>query len=240
MEFDQLPDHLVAEDPVPQQEVSGHILHQLHRSSRESDEYDRRPVKSVTLAHLKRLSQKGLQGKVVEYMRRYKTQIDLTESDSYSHHDPCLAWRAGKAHKLDYICVVGNKLGLHAALTNGNVDIGYQFTLFPKPNKPFSGKYAQLGFDQTSSLLYIGSRPGEEVFVSMAPIETLALDFNSPPPIGSCKGSTTVLKENHSRILINYIVFCLSKVPQECVYLTSPYGVPLLPEKMSWDFTNAL
>lgn len=210
------------------------------RSSAESDNYDIREAKDLTINRLKHLFDSGLYNNVIQYMRNFKTRIVLTPDDVYDHRSPNLAWKAGTTHKLDYICAIGNKIGLHAALTNAPVNAGYEFELKPRPSKQFSGKYAQLGFDQVSSLLYIGSRPGEEVFLCMAPTETLSPLFDSPPSIGLCTGPTN-LSPKHARILIIFLSHCLSLMPDaKGVYCINPYSIKMPPEPMDWDFTSAL
>jgi len=208
-DLDDIPEHLAAEDSIPQEEVSNSILHEIMRSSAESDNYDIREPKDLTLSHLKSLYEKNLHSHVIQIMRKYRARVKLTGEDMYSHQDPNVAWKAGSAHKLDYICALGNTLGIHAALTNTRVNDEYEFILHPKPAKQFSGKYAQLGFDQAASLLYIGSRPGEEVYLCMVPTDTLLPSFDTPPPVGLCTGSTT-LSPDHARILTIFICYCLS------------------------------
>lgn len=240
VDLDDVPVYFAAEDCISQEEVSSGILQELMRSSAESDNYDSRAGKDLTLAHLKTIYNQNLYTTVVQYMRKYKSRIVLTPDDLYSHRDPMVAWRAGYAHKLDYICAVGDRLGLHAALTDSGVNVEYEFTLSPKPHRKFGGKYAQLGFDQSGSVMYLGSRPGEEVYICMAPEEVLSPDFSSPPPVGLCSDSP-LLTPFHARVMIVYIAFCLSQMSDvTSAYCLNPYSVPMPPHPMQWDFTSAL
>jgi hypothetical protein len=239
--LDDLPVHLTNDDSIPQDEISNGVLQEIFRSSAESDSYDGREPKDLSLSHLRALYERGLHTNVIQYMRNFKARIVLSPEDYYDHRDPHIAWKAGSSHKLDYICAVGNKLGIHAALTNVEINVNYVFELLPKPQKHFNGKYAQLGFDQASSLLHIGSRPGEEVFICMAPSETLMPSFESPPPPGFCTGPTT-LNPKHARILMIFISYCLSHMADiTSVYCMHPYDIPMPPEPINWDLTtNAL
>lgn len=238
--MDDIAPHLIADDFISQNEVSEGILYDLMRSPAESDDYDSRDPKDLTLSRLKSLYQQKLYTNVVQYMRNFKTRVILTDDDKYDHRNPNIAWNFGSGHKLDYICTVGNKLGLDAALTGERVNPQFIFELLPRPHKLFSGKYAQVGFDQASSLLYIGSRPNEDIFVCMAPIETLDPHFNNPPPTGFCTGPTT-FSPTHARIMIIFLAYCLSLMSDAtAVVCLQPYSVAMPPEPMDWHWTSAL
>jgi hypothetical protein len=214
----------------------------IYRSSAEQDSYDQRATKELTLDTLRVVYEQQLHLNATQYLRNYKAHITITDEDAYPHNDPHLVWNAGAAHRLDYICAIGDKLGLHATLTGADVNLDYVFELCPHPHKQFSGKYAQLGADQASAFLHIGNRPGEEVYLYMSPREVLGLppSSNDLPEPGFCTG-TTVLQPNHARIVSAFLAYCLGvMVDVTSVYCHDPYSIPMTPEPMSWTFTNAL
>jgi len=173
-------------------------------------------------------------------MRDFKCRVVISEDDYFPHSDPHLAWNAAAAHRLDYICAVGSVLGVHASLTNDVINGQYEFQLLPRPYKKFSGKYAQLGSDQAGALIHIGTRPGEEVYLFMAPSETLDPSFNTNSRPGLCSGPTT-MQEKHARVIIAFIASCLADMVEvTSVWCESPYDIPMPPRPMTWTFTSAL
>ena len=169
-----------------------------------------------------------------------RTRIHLEDRDQFLQNNPRTIWNANSDRRLDYMCTMGNKLGLHAALTNRLSDMEYEFKLEIKPKLAFAGKYAQLGADQKDSLLRIGSRPGEDVYLFMCPTAVLDdPDYQSTEP-GECTGKTQ-MDLKHSRILIAFIAHCLSFMRDvTSVHCMNPYEINLPPHQMDWSFTNAL
>jgi len=240
VDIDELPIYLTTEDPVDQAEISQSLAQDLMRGEGEGDSYDSREGKDLTISFLKQCYDRNDYKTPINIMRHFKPRLILKQEDVFDHTDPSVAWRAGSSHRLDYICTVGNSIGLHAALSGTDTNLEYRFELVPRPRKIFHGKYAQLGSDQSAALLYIGSKSNEDIYLFMAPIESLESNFVPCTPAGSCTG-TTVMETCHSRILIVYLAYCLSLMKETtAVYCLNPYDVQMPPYPMSWSFTSAL
>lgn len=207
----------------------------------DKDTYDQRTVKELTLDVLRNDYVNSNWVNSFQYMRNFQPRIVLTDDDLFRHTDPRVVWNAGSAYRLDYICAIGRGIGLHAALRSIECNIEYNFDLCPRPYKKFSGKYAQLGADQANSLLHIGSRPGEEVYIFMCPRDALNIPPSSDdlPPPGHCTGET-LLSPFHARVVSAYLAHCLSKVPGLNIYCDDADSIPMPPDPASWYFTNAL
>jgi len=167
-----------------------------------------------------------------------KTRIIVEDEDQYLHEDPRTIWNSSADKRLDYFFGMGNRLGLDAALSDRRLDMEYAFHLDVKPHLSFKGKYAQLGSDQAESLIRIGSRNGEDIFLYMCPKTVLTDPTLVLPPIGHCTGPTT-LRTHHARIIMTYIAYTLSLMRDErSVYCNDPYEINMPPDAMSWQFTN--
>jgi hypothetical protein len=239
--LDEIPIELQVVDCYSQQEVHSGMAQSAYRSTMEQDTYELRDEKVLTLGMLR--TDYGLNYiNAFQYMRNFRARIALTDNDVYNHSDRLLVWNAGASYRLDYLCVVGGEIGLHAALSNSAVNLNYTFQLCPHPGKHFSGKYAQLGADQVGSMLHVGSCGPEEVFLYMCPSEVLNLPPGSPdiPPAGCCTGPT-VLSPKHARVMTAFLAHCLSRMADvTTTFCVAPYEIPMPPQGMSWDFSNAL
>jgi hypothetical protein len=238
--LEEISEFLANTDEITQEEIYSSITRSVLRSTAEQDNYDQRERKVLTMNELKSDFERNLHMNAVLRMRRYRLELKLREEDYYSLTDSTIAWNATAARRLDYICAVGNQLGLHAALSSRSVNTEYEFVLAPRPQTAFYGKYAQLGADQKESLLKLGQRPGEDIFLYMAPTEVLDPSFKDLPAPGFATGSTRLSTRN-ARIILAFIASCLAEMSDvTSVYCTNEYLVPLPPQKMSWHFTSAL
>jgi len=240
--LEDLPDHLASEGSFTQEMLTNLLFQRFLRSSRERDSYEERQELNLTFSNLlEQAKEEDLDfGQTMfKYMLRYKVSIRLTDKDCYRLEDPLLHWDSRSSHRLDYICAVGNKLGLHAALMNRESGYGYEFRMNPNPRKTFRGKFAQLGFDQKGSLLYLGRRPGEEVYICMAPKATLSPEFVHPPPIGCCSGPSQ-LAPAHANVLRMFILHCLKQTGRSVYTTRDPFQL-LNEETIEWaQISNVL
>lgn len=231
--------HFQSKDGVSQSEIGEAIHSNSITSILERDIYEGRELKHITLGQLKT----QFEGEHIESansnLLRARTRIILQDEDQYPPEDPLTLWNSCADRRLDYICTMGDRCGLDAALSKRAGDMGYEFMLCIQPHLSFAGKYAQLGADQKESLLKIGSRPGEEVYIYMCPNEVLEDPEVRVPKPGHSSGPTRMLQK-HARILMAFIAHCLSKMRDEtAVYCNEEYGIPLPPQPMNWSFTNA-
>jgi hypothetical protein len=238
----------VSSEMFSSQSFTQHAIHSaigrsMYRSTVEvNDEYEKRKTFKLTPRTLKSIYESSTYNNAIQYMRNYRPFIQIEDTDVLDHSNPFVIWNAGSAHKLDFLCVVGNQIGLHVALQNGpeNTNLDYAFNLLPDRRKRFSGKYVQLGHNQEHSLLHIGDRPGEEIFIDMMPKEVLSGNTDLPE-VGLCTGTgSTILQEDHFRIISSFLAYCLSLNETTSVHCIDAYDIPMPPESMSWLFTSAL
>jgi len=232
--------HLQSGDSVPQSEIASSMLNNVFRSANERDVYEARALQEISLTSLRHQYETHMASRAMYNLLSVRTRIKLEDRDQFLQNDPRTVWNANADKRLDYICAMGSKLGLHAALTNRANDIEYEFAMDIKPGLSFAGKYAQLGADQKESLLRIGSRPGEDVYIYMCLTEVLENIHSPVPEPGWCTGNTR-MNSKHSRILTVFIAHCLSLMRDvTSVHCTQPYDIPLPPHPMDWTITNAL
>ena len=86
-----------------------------------------------------------------------QNEITLTDSVYVNEHDEeRLVWQV-HSHYLDLCICMGCRLGLGAMLPNIRIHHVLEFQLkLHQGHRPFSVKYAKLGFDPTNCLMYIG------------------------------------------------------------------------------------
>lgn len=240
VDLDEIDMRLVSNDSIPQAEIASAVLSNAFRSSGERDVYETRHLQSISLTALKHQYETRMLSRAMYNLLSVRTRIQLEDRDQFLQNDPHTVWNANADKRLDYICAMGNKLGLHAALTNRSTDIEYEFNLDIKPGLAFSGRYAQLGADQKEGLLRIGRRPSEDVFIFMCPTDKLEDPQASTCKPGYCTGDTR-MNPKHSRILIAFIAHCLALMRDvTSVHCIQPYEINLPPLPMDWSFTNAL
>jgi hypothetical protein len=241
VDLDEVDVRLQTDDMIDQDEIGAAISRNVIRSMAERDIYQSRPSKVLTLANLRFEMERSLTQQAIAHLQISRSRLQLEDGDQFLHGDPLTIWNTNSDKRLDYICAMGSKVGLHVALPDRPDDCEYELVLNIKPQLAFAGKYAQLGADQTEGLLRIGSRPGEDIYVFMCPREVLEdLDYVPTTP-GTCVGKTTRMKTKYSRILTAFIADCLSKMRDVTgIFCNDPYDVPMPPQPMSWGFTNAL
>jgi hypothetical protein len=229
------------DDAISQDEIGAAISHNVLRSSAERDAYQGRPHKVLSLSSLRFEMEHCLVQQAISHLQTSRSRIQLEDSDQYLNRDPLTIWNSNSDKRLDYICAVGSKVGIHAALPKEANGTRYELSIEIKPFMSFSGKYAQLGADQSEGLLRIGLQSGEDVYVFMCPREVMEDWDHLPPPPGTWTSNTTRMKTKHSRIMTIYIADCLSQMRDTTgIFCNEPYNVLMPPHPMVWNFTNAL
>lgn len=230
-------------DSINQSEIYQAVYRAGFRTPAESDNYMGREYQELSLTELKKQFENNSSTQAIKTLTDKRAQIQLRSEDLYEHGNPLAVWKGCSDMRFDYICAIGNTLGLDAALPDRTSDPGeYNFKMQIQPHISFSGKYAQLGADQKEGLLRIGSRSGgEEVYIYMCPEEVFQPGYEVPEP-GFCSGPTR-MSAKHARILTAFLAVCLSEIRDTGTgsYITNDcYEIPLPPEPMTWTFTNAL
>ena len=122
--------------------------------------------------------------------------------------DPDFVWFAD-VHYIDFILLVSARLGLHAILPNTASDPGYVWRLqLHQPCNTFRLKFTRLGFDAAHRMLFAGYQGQENVWIAMAPKNTLQTMSVHEPIHG---GSTdTRLAHRHYLALLAWFAHLLS------------------------------
>jgi hypothetical protein len=113
---------------------------------------------------------------------------------------------------IDYRLTVANSIGFSALLPNAVSSINFCFTMdLQRPYTSFKGKHATLGFDPAGSMLYIGRRNDEDVFLAMAP-DAFLRGETEPCPAGFTSGSP-VMSKRHYRQMVMMLAHFLECIP---------------------------
>jgi hypothetical protein len=191
---------------------------------------------------LKRLADNKMRVAAVNLIRNHCCRLMHRAEDTYEHCDPLTVWNALQDKRLDYICAMGGGLGLDAALPGSGSGLAYSFLLEVSPGRTFKGKYCQLGSDQAGSMIRIGRRPDEEVFIYMCPAEVLDRDYLPQTPAGHCTGDTRLIRR-HANVMKLFLAKCLSLLTCEGTVTCEDEYLVDVERADDWDFavaTNAL
>jgi hypothetical protein len=142
---------------------------------------------------------------------------------------------------IDYHLTVGSCIGLAALLPNTRSDHSFSFEMeLQKPHTSFKPKHAMLGFDPAGSMLYIGRRLGDDVFLAMAP--NLFLRGHTHPCAAGHSSGSSLMSRRHYRQVLMMVVYFLAQIPQLSFYNTGDvYDQDLEYDKPYFDLvTNAL
>jgi hypothetical protein len=199
-----------SDDTFDDAEIFSRPLHTTIQSAREKRPYNRREYRKTTLRELRLIYENNDYDTAIQLLRNYQTGIVLEESDRFVSTSPNAFWEMGRDNFVDYICALGGRLGLDAILPKKTTDLSYEFKFLIEPHVSFHGKHAQLGFDQAFSLLKIGNRPGETIFLALVPKEVLREDFSDIPSPGFAT-DTSVMRVEHSRIIMLFCAFVLAR-----------------------------
>jgi hypothetical protein len=169
-----VPPSLVAEDGLDQTFLLSVIdrSNAIHPGIQRHFEKER--VHSMPLSSLRKTFLRQDEWRAVNTLTR-RARIVLESSDIVDPYDPNLIFYC-EDHYLDYLLVVGGRLGLHAIIPNVDSDMNYCFRFsLQEQNKMFRPKFARLGFDPTNRMLFIGYLKEENVWLVMAPMHELRM-----------------------------------------------------------------
>jgi hypothetical protein len=163
-----------------------------------------------------------------------RQKIDWTTSEYHiSNTNPMLTWNTDENY-IDMLVCVSTNIGL-SILFPTQRDHTYTVKFdFRQSFRPFSAKFAKLGFDAKSSFLWIGkSTSHEDIFIAWAPVGSLTND-GEQVEVGLCTGNT-LLSEQHYRLTVMFFAFVMNKLAHRGLWLDTPY--PSLHDKD--EFKNA-
>lgn len=221
-----VPEDLEAEDGVPQEEVNNVIAHKRTERGTLIDEFYGNPPTPLKLSMLQNQYEQGKEHlAMLRLKRRHKVEVDGT----FLHNieDPDLAWGATD-HYLDFILLVSSKQGLHALLPRSVSDHSYTFVLdVHQPHRLWRVRHAELGFNPTGRMLYLGTYFQEEIWLAMVPRSFTDEDSNEDPDMTPLCGRTTSLSERHYCMLIAFLATQLQLDGFKDIVVRDRYPRPL-------------
>jgi hypothetical protein len=140
---------------------------------------------------------------------------------------------------LDYMLVVGNRIGLSAMLPNTANALQFTFDMdLKKPRKAFKGKHGMVGFDTRGRMLYIGQSRGEDIFLAMAP-KTFLKRTEQRCASGYSSGPSQ-MSRRHARQVILMVIHFLGKIEAlSYVSYLDPYEQDLDCDNKEWEQLNS-
>lgn len=209
--------------------------------------HDQRP-KKVKLSVMRSEYSKGKSRTAIQRLRS-RHAVDIDEELKYQKNDPRLAWGA-REHYLDYYLLVPESKGLHVVLPTARGDPSYVFKLDVQHRyKTWQARYADLEFNPTGRMLYIGmygqeeiwlamvsrSFTNEEVFEDDADMEDLRASINCL----EMTNTTTQMKDEHYSKMMLFLAYQLKRQGYRDIYLRENYPEDLSPSNLK-NLTNLM
>jgi hypothetical protein len=217
---------LNSSDGLTQDDVLKSLFDNTHRRGNGLPGYESKTVSTVPLSAFKR-DYDDKRGLHAIAMLKEHTRIEVDDEYKISVEDDLLHFNAS-IHRLDFMCTVGDSIGLWTLIPNVITDHTYVFTLdLQKPFREFKAKYSKLGFDAAGRLLHIGRRDGIDSWIAFCPLDVLA---GTAPDVevGYCTGDTR-MKTKHYRMIVVFLALCLSKNPRKSIQFENPYDINIGP-----------
>lgn len=163
-----IPEALQTDDGVPQEEVEEIIAMDRTQHPQFVQGFHDQMVKKVKLTALRADYEKGRKRTAIQRLQK-RHVVELDEELLYRKNDPRLAWGA-REHFLDYYLLIPERKGLHVILPTSRGDPSYVFKLdLQQRGKTWQARYADLEFDPTGRMLYLGNYGQEEIWLAMVP-----------------------------------------------------------------------
>lgn len=201
------------------------------------DVFNGREVRTVPLKKLKKIAKTENAEEAANMLSR-RSQIEIGEEFQ-------LKVGTGKVMlementMLDYMLVVGNRIGLSAMLPNTANALQFTFDMdLKKPRKAFKGKHGMVGFDTRGRMLYIGQSRGEDIFLAMAP-KTFLKRTEQRCASGYSSGPSQ-MSRRHARQVILMVIHFLGKIEAlSYVSYLDPYEQDLDCDNKEWEQLNS-
>lgn len=233
----EVPEELRAEDGVPQETIEDVVAHKKTEMVHLIEEFYKKPVTRVKLSVLQKDYEGNKERVALQRLReRYEVAIDKT----YLHNvvDPNLAWGT-RDHYLDFLVLVSGSIGLHVALPKDPVS-NYAFMLDLHQRDRLWGVHdADLGFDPTGRMLYIGTYLEDEIWLAMVPRSFTDRSSDEEADMTSLGGTTKSLSERHYCMVISFLAMQLQRGGFSDIYVRDPYHPALTIEGLEM-VTNLL
>lgn len=156
----------------------------------------------------------------------------MDEECTVDVNDPDYTFTASKSY-LDFFLLVGTTCGIDTFIPLQPV---HDFTItvdLHRPTKQFRAKYGTLGFNPSSSMLYVGSTSAEDLWLALAPemyIEGTPADFHLRDRYDSR------LSARQYRMIIAFLAQVFQSLEGREFYVTNPYEFD--PDGLSPEFDS--
>lgn len=239
-----IPEALQTDDGVQQEEVEEIIaLGDRRINSQFVQGFHNQLPRKVKLTTLRSEYEKAKKRTGVQRLKsRHVVEID--EELKYRQNDPGLAW-AARDHFLDYYLLVPERKGLHVILPTSRGDPSYVFKLdLQQRQKQWQVRYADLEFDPTGRMLYIGTYGQEAIWLAMVPRAfTNEEVFEEDEDMADLRANinqlemtnaTTTMKDQHYSQMVLFLAYQLKRQGYRDIYLRENF-----PEDLSaWNLPN--
>jgi hypothetical protein len=148
-----------------------------------------------------------------------RMKIDFRTGDFVTPtHSNTIAWDMNQ-HFIDMMVCVGNGVGLGTIIPNQTINSLYEIHLnFNQPHRNFHTKYAKLGFNPKSSMLWIGKTPSsEDIWIAWVPDSVIQGEEEA------VEEGNTALTEKHYRATIMFFAAMLSAIGYRDLIVTDKY-----------------
>lgn len=228
----------VVDDNITQDQVQSAMYQQSEGATDTEVAYTRVKVEKVHLSALRDAFNLRNPARSLKALCGRSPLVIDEELVHQPEHDG-LKWSAD-VHFLDYLLAVSAKPGLWATLPNVAQDHNFNITLdLHRPYQQFKGKHGRLGFDPAGSMMYLGKCRSDDVWIALVATDQVNGQCEDVPA-GTCTGSTQ-LSRRHHRMIIDFIVSCLSTLPGKAFIHFGEYRVPLDDKKIDWNvYTNVM
>ena len=231
-----IPATLDSEDGVNHAEVEQVIALERRSCPELIQGFHEQAPTRVKLTTLRRDFEKGRKMTSIQRLRTRQAVL-IDDELVYNKNDGALAWSA-REHYLDYYLLVPARRGLQVLLPTSQGDPSYVFKLdLHKRQKQWKARHADLEFDPTGRMLYIGTYTQEEIWLVMVPrafVEEYAMEDNGDVlerhrEIQRIEGSNTNLSDENYTIMVVYIAHQLKRQGYRDIYLREDFPTGITP-----------
>jgi hypothetical protein len=220
LDITTIGDALESGDGLTQDDILNSLFDSTHDSGTDYAGYESKTVSNVRLSAFRRNYEEKRSLKAISALGK-RTRIVVDDNYMVDVEDDLLHYSAN-VHRLDFMCTVGDSIGLWTLLLNVTASHTFMFAMDLKKNfREFKAKYAKLGFDAAGRLCHIGRRDGIDHWIAFCPADVLA-GVAPPVEVGYCTGDTR-MKTKHYRMLVVFLgVSMPQQKPPKKLYVSMP------------------
>lgn len=244
-----IPETLQTEDGVSQEEVEEIIAMERTLHPQMVQGFHDQIPKRIKLSVLRTDYEKGRSRTAVQRLKK-RHVVEIDEEVRYRKNDPRLAWGA-REHFLDYYLLVPERKGLDVIRPTSRGDPSYVFKLdLHQRQKRWQARYADLEFDPTGRLLYIGTYGQEEIWLAMVPRAFTNDDaFEEEEEVADLRArninrlentnTLTCMQDVHYSQVVLFLAHQLKRQGYRDIYLREDFPEDLTPSNLK-NVTNIM